>query len=94
MTYPRFIVLMGLRTHGGVLLVAAVVAGFASVQLPAMTKAAPRGKVAENGIFQCHPEPQGGCISIRTGSGCVAHPRCQWAKDDGGDYCRPIDCWI
>jgi hypothetical protein len=93
-TYSRFFVRMGLRTRGPVLLAAAAFAGFASVQVPVVTKAASRDKPATNGIYQCHPEPEGGCVGIKRQPACVAHPRCQWAKDSAGGYCRTIACWI
>ena len=65
MTYSRFIVLTVLRTRGVVLLAAVAFAGLASVQLPAVTKAASLDKAAVNGICQCLPEPERGCIRIR-----------------------------
>ena len=74
MTYSRFIVLTVLRTRGVVLLAAVAFAGFASVQLPVVTKAAPRDKAAAKGIYQCLPESEGGCIRIRRRSACLAIP--------------------
>jgi hypothetical protein len=93
MASSRLIVPTGPRTRGVVLLAAAVLAGFASVQLPAITKVASGEKPATNGIYQCHPEPEGDCIGIKEQSACVAHPRCQWANDASGSYCRPAHCW-
>jgi hypothetical protein len=74
MTYSRFIVLTVLRMRSVVLLAAVAFASFASVQLPAVTKAASRDKAAANGIYQCLPEPEGGCIRIRRRSACLAIP--------------------
>jgi hypothetical protein len=94
MACSRFIGLVALRTHGVVLLVAVTFAGFASVQLPTVTKAAGRDKAAANGIYQCLPEPESGCVRIRRRSACLAHPRCQWAEGDAGSgFCRRIYCW-
>jgi hypothetical protein len=85
---------MALCTRGVVLLAAVAFAGFASVQLPAVTKAASRDNAAANGIYQCLPEPDGGCIRIRRRSACLAHPRCQWAEGDAvNSFCRRIYCW-
>jgi hypothetical protein len=94
MTYSRLTVLMGPRTRGVALLAAATFAGFSSVQLPATTKAAAGDKTAESGILQCHPEPPAGCIGIKKRSACLVHPRCRWANDAAGGYCRPVACWI
>src|ERR1700741_164739 len=94
MAYSRFIGLVALRTRGAVLLVAVAFAGFASVQLPAVTKAASRDEAAANGIYQCLPEPEGGCVRILRRSACLAHPRCQWAEGGAGNgLCRRIYCW-
>jgi hypothetical protein len=94
MVYSRFIGLVAMRTRGVMLLAAVAFAGFASVQLPAVTKAASRDKAAANGIYQCLPEPEGGCIRIRRRSACLAHRRCQWAEGDAGNgFCRRIYCW-
>jgi hypothetical protein len=94
MSYSEFTVLMAPRTRSVALLAAATFAGFSSVQLPATPMAAPGDKLAEDGIHQCRPEPEGGCAGIKKQSACLAHPRCQWAKDAAGVYCRPITCWI
>jgi hypothetical protein len=93
-TYSRLTVLMAPRTRGVALLAAATFAGFSSVQLPASTMVASGDKTAENGIIQCHPEPQGGCVGIKKRSACLVHPRCRWANDAAGGYCRPVACWI
>jgi hypothetical protein len=93
MTSSRSTVLMAPRMRCVALLAAVSFAGFSSVQLPATPMAA-SGDNAENSIFQCHPEPHGGCAGIKKQSACLAHPRCQWAKDAAGRYCRPIACWI
>ncbi len=77
MTYSRFIVPTVLRMRSVVLLGAVAFAGLASVQLPAVTKAASRDKAAANGIYQCLPEPEGGCMRIRKRSACLSHHRCQ-----------------
>jgi hypothetical protein len=94
MTYSRFIVLTVLRMRSVALLVAVAFAGVASVQLPAITKAASRDKAAANGIYECLPEPEGGCVRIRRRSACLAPPRCQWAAegDAGNGFCRRIYC--
>ena len=94
MTYSRFTVLMAPRMRGVALLAATAFAGFASVQLPAITMAASSDKVAENGIRQCRPEPEGGCIGITKRSACLVHLQCRWANDAAGGNCRPIACWI
>jgi hypothetical protein len=94
MTYSRFTVLMAPRMRGVVRLAVTAFAGFASLQLPAISKTASGDKVAENGIYQCYPEPERGCAGIKKQTACLAHPRCQWAKDAAGRYCRPIACWI
>jgi hypothetical protein len=59
MAYPLYIVLMDRpRTRSVALLAAAVLAGFATVQLPATTKAASSDKVAEAAFFNATPSPK------------------------------------
>jgi hypothetical protein len=71
MSDSRFIARTALRTRGAVLLSAAAFAGFACVQLPAITKAASRDKIAAKDIYQRVPAPEGGCIRIRGRSACL-----------------------
>jgi hypothetical protein len=87
---------MAPRMRGVALLAAAAFfAGFASGQLPAITiMAASSDKVAENGIPQCRPEPEGGCIGITKRSACLVHLQCRWANDAAGGNCQPIACWV
>jgi hypothetical protein len=94
MSCSRLTVLMAPRMRGVALVAATAFAGFSSVQLPATTMAASGDKTAENGIFQCHPEPQGGCVGIKKRSACLVHPRCRWTNDATSGYCRPVACWI
>jgi hypothetical protein len=76
---------------------ALILAGCASedaLQLPAVGKTIARDKAVSQGYYQCVPEPEGGCIGVRSQQACLAHPRCQWAEGDaGGSFCRRTYCF-
>jgi hypothetical protein len=84
------IVRTALRTRGVVLLVAAALAGFASVHLPESTKAASLENAAANGIYQACQSQKAAAFAFGD-----AHPPCQWAEggDAGGGFCWRIYCW-
>jgi hypothetical protein len=79
------------------ILAALSLAGCASedaLQLPALTKTTSHQKAVSQGYYQCVPEPEAGCISVKSRQDCVAHSRCQWAEGEGaGGFCRRIYCF-
>jgi hypothetical protein len=72
-----------------------IVAGCApdAAQLPVTTKMPSAEKTATQGFQRCVPEPEPGCITIKTRQACVAHFRCKWTDGNGtGGYCHKIYC--
>jgi hypothetical protein len=65
-----------------------------AMQLPALTKTLSHNKTVSQGYYQCVPEPDAGCVSIKARQACVTHARCQWAEDGtGGGFCRRTYCF-
>jgi hypothetical protein len=52
-----------------------------------VTKIVYRDKI----VYQCRPEPGGGCNSLKSEAECRAHLRCDWTRHGAG-YCHRIYC--